>query len=165
MAINRWFTAISCSRAHSNGPVIIYNGAITLSWWVDTSFMACVVCGNHTILGLDNLVERISLAYSPSPVGHGSIAERRSSVICSKHGMNELASMKVFKLEKLGPRRKDGPPADLSVMSHPDQNFDAAFQSAIQIVRTTFEVDGVSGFRLSDSHGRVREWFLGEDDA
>jgi hypothetical protein len=79
--------------------------------------------------------------------------------------MNGLESMKVFKLEKLGPRRKDGSPAVLSVMSHSDRNFDAAFQSAIQIVRTTFEADGVSGFRLSDSHGRVREWFLGEDGA
>ena len=72
--------------------------------------------------------------------------------------------MEVFKLEKLGARQKDRPPVVLNEISHSGQNFDAAFRSAVQIVRTTFEVDGVSGFRLSDSHGRTREWFLGDED-
>jgi hypothetical protein len=72
--------------------------------------------------------------------------------------------MEVFKLEKLGPRQKDRPPAVLNEISHSGPNFDAAFRSAMHIVRTTFEVEGVSGFRLSDSNGRAREWFLGDSD-
>jgi len=73
--------------------------------------------------------------------------------------------MEIFRLEKLGPRQKGKSPAVLSVINHSDRNFDAAFRSAEHIVRTTFEVEGVAGFRLSDSHGRVQEWFLEDNDA
>ncbi len=64
VVINRGCTAIPSYHAHSNGFVLIYNCASTLSWWVDTSFVACLMYGNHIILGLDNLAERMSSAQS-----------------------------------------------------------------------------------------------------
>jgi hypothetical protein len=65
MSVISWLSndvahAIPSYHAHSNGLVLIYNCAITLSWRVDTSFMACLMYGNHIILDLDNLAERMS---------------------------------------------------------------------------------------------------------
>ena len=68
--------------------------------------------------------------------------------------------MRMFKLEKLGPRVDNGSPAILNVITHPGTDFEKAFRSAQHLVQTTFEVEGVSGFRLTDEDGKSRSWFV-----
>ena len=69
--------------------------------------------------------------------------------------------MPFFKLDKLGPRSGEGEPKVLNVRIHAGVNFDDAFHSAKEIVQT----EGVGGFRLTDSAGNSRVWFLGDEDA
>jgi hypothetical protein len=64
-----------------------------------------------------------------------------------------------FKLDKLGPRHGEGESKVLSVRIHAGANFDDAFDSAKEIVRTN-ETEGVGGFRLTNSAGNSRVWFL-----
>ena len=68
-----------------------------------------------------------------------------------------------FKLDKLGKRPSEGEPKVLNVRVHAGTNFDDAFDSAKEIVRTS-EAEGVGGFRLTNSAGNSRIWFL-EDEA
>ena len=68
-------------------------------------------------------------------------------------------AMAFFKLDKLGPRPGEGEPTVLNVRIHAGVNFDDAFDSAKEIVRTT-ETEGVGGFRLTNSAGNSRVWFL-----
>ena len=72
--------------------------------------------------------------------------------------------MAFFKLDKLGPRPAVGEPKILNVRVHAGANFDEAFNSAKEIVRTS-EIRGVGGFRLTNSAGNSRIWFLGDEDA
>ena len=71
--------------------------------------------------------------------------------------------MPFFKLDKLGPRHGEWEPKVLRVRIHAGTNFDEAFNSAKEIVRTS-ETIGVGGFRLTNSAGDSRVWFLGDED-
>jgi hypothetical protein len=70
--------------------------------------------------------------------------------------------MTFFKLDKLGTRPDEGEPKLLDVRIHAGVNFDDAFESAKEIIRTS-ETEGVGGFRLTNSAGHCRVWFF-EDD-
>lgn len=73
--------------------------------------------------------------------------------------------MPFFKLDKLGPRHGEGEPKVLSVRIHAGVNFADAFHSAKEIIRTESVTEDVSGFRLTNSAGDSRVWFLGDEDA
>jgi hypothetical protein len=71
-------------------------------------------------------------------------------------------NMPFFKLDKLGTRPDEGEPKVLNARIHAGINFDDAFDSAKEIIRTS-ETEGVSGFRLTNSSGNSRVWFLDND--
>jgi hypothetical protein len=73
--------------------------------------------------------------------------------------------MPFFKLDKLGPRPCEGEPKVLSVRIRAGVNFADAFHSAKEIIQTESVIEGVSGFRLTNSAGDSRVWFLGDKDA
>jgi hypothetical protein len=75
-----------------------------------------------------------------------------------------MSDMAFFKLDKLGPRYGDADPNVLSVRIHAGASFDDAFQSAIEIVRLS-QTEGISGFRLTNSAGNSRVWYLRDEDA
>jgi hypothetical protein len=71
--------------------------------------------------------------------------------------------MAFFRLDRLGIPSAGGEPQVIDVRIHGGVNFNDAFDSAIEIVRTS-KSEGVGGFRLTDSAGNSRIWLL-EDGA
>ena len=71
--------------------------------------------------------------------------------------------MAFFKLDKLGPRHGNADPKILSVRVHAGVSFDDAFQSAKEIVRSS-QTEGIGGFRLTNSAGNSRVWYLRDED-
>ena len=70
-----------------------------------------------------------------------------------------------FTLQKLGPKRADGRPDILDNVVHAAANLEAAINSAKHLVKTTFNIPGVAGFRLLNNNGvQVFRSYLGDND-